>query len=171
VRQVARDSTDDDSTDTPLRAVGRVTFRSTPHLRCLAFRFSRQEEFVERFSFTSDVAFVPRGNLLEHVTVAPLTPSIVEGSLIQAAIFRVAPGGGLGRHPATYSQILAVLEGSGVVSGQDGIEEPIVTGEAVFWREGEEHETRSTNGLTALILEGQSLDRFRARPASPQASS
>jgi quercetin dioxygenase-like cupin family protein len=137
----------------------------------LAFRFSRREELVERFSFASDVAFVPRGDLLEHVTVAPLTPSIFEGALIQAAIFRVAPGGGLRRHPATYPQLLAVLEGSGVVSGPDGIEEPIVAGEAVFWHEGEEHETRSTNGLTALIIEGESLDRFRERPASPEALS
>jgi quercetin dioxygenase-like cupin family protein len=128
---------------------------------------------VERFSFASDVAFVPRGDLLDHVTVAPLTASIFEGSLIQAAIFRVAPGGGLRRHPATDPQILAVLEGSGAVSGTDGIEEPIVAGEAVFWHEGEEHEMKSSNGLTALIIEGQSLDRFRERPtaASPGASS
>jgi hypothetical protein len=137
----------------------------------LAVRFSRQEEFVERFSFASYVAFVPRGDLLERVTVAPLTPSIFEGSPIQAAIFRMAPGGGLRRHPATYPQILAVLEGSGVVSGPDGIEEPIVAGEAVFWHGGEEQETRSTNGLTALIIEGQGLDRFRERPASPDALS
>jgi quercetin dioxygenase-like cupin family protein len=128
---------------------------------------------VERFSFASDVAFVPRGDLLHHVTVAPLTPSIFEGSLMQAAIFRVAPGGGLRRHPATYPQILAVLEGSGAVSGTDGVEEPIVAGEAVFWHEGEEHEMKSTNGLTALIIEGESLDRFRERPtaASPESSS
>jgi quercetin dioxygenase-like cupin family protein len=126
---------------------------------------------VERFSFASDVAFAPRGDLLEHVTVAPLTPSIFEGALIQAAIFRVAPGGGLRRHPATYPQILAVLNGSGVVSGRDGVEEAIVAGEAVFWHEGEEHETSSANGLTALIIEGQSLDRFRKRPASPEAPS
>jgi quercetin dioxygenase-like cupin family protein len=137
----------------------------------LGLHVSRQEEFVERFSFASDVAFVPRGDLLEHVTVAPLTPSIFEGSVIQAAIFRVAPGGGLRRHPATCPQILAVLEGSGMVSGRDGIEEPIVAGEAVFWHEGEEHETRSTNGFTALIIEGQNLDRYRARPASPEALS
>jgi quercetin dioxygenase-like cupin family protein len=118
---------------------------------------------VERFSFASDVAFVPRGDLLDRVTVAPLTPSISEGSVIQAAIFRVAPGGGLLRHPATYPQILAVLDGSGAVSGADGIEEPIASGEAVFWEEGEEHETRSETGLTALIIEGRQLDRFRRR--------
>jgi quercetin dioxygenase-like cupin family protein len=119
---------------------------------------------MERFSFASDVAFVPRGDLLERVTVAPLTPSILEGSLVQAAIFRVAPGGRLRRHPATFPQILAVLEGSGEVSGADGVDEAIEAGEAVFWHGGEEHETRSAGGLTALIIEGENLDRFRERP-------
>jgi len=121
---------------------------------------------LERFTFASEVAFVPRGDLLEGVTVARLTPSIFEGSPIQAAIFRVAPGGRLARHPATLPQILAVLEGSGEVSGEDGIAEPIAAGEAVFWSQGEEHETRSASGLTALIIEGEQVERFRARPTA-----
>jgi quercetin dioxygenase-like cupin family protein len=120
---------------------------------------------VERFSFAREVAFVPRGDLLDGVTVAPLTPSLFEGSLIQVAIFRVAPGGRLLRHPATYPQILAVLDGSGDMSGADGVDQPIVAGEAVYWHEGEEHEMKSADGLTALIIEGQSLDRFRKRPS------
>ena len=120
---------------------------------------------MERFSFASEVAYVPRGDLLDRVTVAPLTSSILEGSLIQAAIFRVAPGGRLLCHPATFPQILAVVEGSGEVSGADGVDEPIVAGEAVFWHQGEEHETKSGAGLTALIIEGENLDRFRERPA------
>lgn len=119
---------------------------------------------VERFSFASEVAFVPHGDLLDRVTVAPLTPSIFEGSLIQAAIFRFAPGGRLLRHPATVPHILAVVEGSGEVSGADGVDEPIVAGEAVFWHEGEEHEIKSDIGLTALIILGANLDRFRERP-------
>src|SRR3546814_3585393 len=45
---------------------------------------STMEVVVERFSFAPDVAFVPRGDLLDGVTVAPLTPSIFEGSPIQA---------------------------------------------------------------------------------------
>jgi quercetin dioxygenase-like cupin family protein len=69
------------------------------------------EVVVERFSFASEVAFVPRGDLPDGVTVAPPTSSIFEGSPIQAAIFRFAPGGRLARHPATCPQILAVLEG------------------------------------------------------------
>ena len=46
-----------------------------------------QEVGMERFSFGDDVAFVPRGDLLDRVTVAPLTQSIDEGSLV--------PGGDL----------------------------------------------------------------------------
>ena len=119
---------------------------------------------MERFSFASDVAFVPRGDLLDGVTVAPLTAPFEEGALLQAAIFRFEPGGRLRRHPATFPQILAVLEGSGEVSGVNGVDEPIGVGEAVFWHEGEEHETKSGVGLTALIIEGESLHRFRAPP-------
>jgi quercetin dioxygenase-like cupin family protein len=120
---------------------------------------------VERFSFASEVAFVPRGDLLDRVTVAPLTAPILEGSLVQAAIFRFKPGARLRRHPAgTFPQIFAVLEGSGEVSGADGVDEPIEAGEAVFWHGGEEHGTTSAGGLTALIIEGENLDRFRERP-------
>jgi quercetin dioxygenase-like cupin family protein len=118
---------------------------------------------VERFSFTSQDAFVPRGDLLDRVTVAPLTSPFEEGALVQAAIFRFEPGGRLGRHPATMPQIFAVLEGSGDVSGMSGVDEPIGAGEAVFLHEGEEHELKSEAGLTALIIEGERLDRFRER--------
>ena len=57
-----------------------------------------------------------------------------------------------------------MLEGSGEVSGTDGVEEPIEAGEAVFWDRDEEHEMRSTGGLTALIIEGENRGRFRERP-------
>jgi quercetin dioxygenase-like cupin family protein len=116
---------------------------------------------LERFRFSEDVAFVPREELLDGVTVAPLARSISQGAPFQAAVFRVAPGGRIGRHPATYPQILAVLDGSGEVSGPTGVDEPIGAGEAVFWKEGEEHETKTEAGLTALIIEGEGLDRFR----------
>jgi quercetin dioxygenase-like cupin family protein len=129
----------------------------------------RKEVRVERFSFAHDVAFVPRGDLLDRVTVAPLTASIFEGAPIQAAIFRVAPGGRLLGHSATFPQIFAVLEGSGHVTGEDGMDEPISAGEAVFWRKGEEHGTASVAGLTALIIEGDGVSPFRGRPTAPSA--
>ena len=120
---------------------------------------------MERFSFGEGVAFVPRGDLLDGVTIAPLTRPFEEGALVQAAIFRFEPGGRIRRHPGTYPQIIAVLEGSGEVSGANGVDEPIGAGEAVFLREGEAHEMKSEAGLTALIIEGESLERHRGRPA------
>jgi quercetin dioxygenase-like cupin family protein len=54
-------------------------------------------------------------------------------------------------------QILAVLEGSGRVSGAEGEPQPISAGEAVFWSKGEVHEVVSEHGLTALVLEGDGL--------------
>jgi quercetin dioxygenase-like cupin family protein len=122
---------------------------------------------VERFSFAPEAAFVPRGDLLDHVSMAPLTQPFEEGALVGAAIFRFEPGGRIRRHPGTHPQILAVLEGSGEVSGENGVDEPIGAGEAVFLHEGEDHEMKSEGGLTALIIEGESLDRFRGRPRPP----
>lgn len=121
---------------------------------------------MERFSFAPGVAFVPRGVLLDQVTVAPLTSPFEEGALVQAAIFRFAPGGRLLRHPTTIPEVFAVLEGSGEVSGADGVVEPIAAGEAVFWHKGEEQEMRSVAGLTVLIIQGESVDRFRRRSSS-----
>jgi quercetin dioxygenase-like cupin family protein len=116
---------------------------------------------MERLSFSPEAAFAPRDDVLEDVTVAPLSGSIFLGAPFQAAVFRIAPGGRIARHPATHPQILAVLEGSGEVSGGDGGREPIAAGEAVFWEQGEEHETSSDAGLTALIIEGDGLEPFR----------
>jgi quercetin dioxygenase-like cupin family protein len=115
---------------------------------------------VQRFRFDDDVAFAPREELLDGVTVAPLSRSISQGSSFQAAVFRVAPGGRIARHPASYPQILAVLEGSGEVNGAGGVDEQIAAGEAVFWPTGEEHETKTASGLTALIIAGDGLEPF-----------
>ena len=95
------------------------------------------------------------------MTIAPLTAPRSESSPFQTAVFRVAPGGRIVRHPASDPQILAVLEGAGEVSGQAGVDEPIEAGEAVFWQAGEEHEVKTATGLTALIIEGDGLEPFR----------
>jgi quercetin dioxygenase-like cupin family protein len=116
---------------------------------------------VERLSIGAEAAFAPRDERLEGVTVAPLTGSIFAGSPFQSAVFRLAPGGRIARHPADVPQVLAVLEGSVDVSGADDAAEPLGPGEAVFWRQGEEHETTSSNGATVLIVEGAGLEPFR----------
>lgn len=120
------------------------------------------EVVVEKFSFAPEIAFVPRGGVpLEGVTIAPLTPPVSGGSPFMAAIFRFAPGGRIPRHAGTIPQIIAVLDGSGEVRGADGVGEPIAAGDALLLSQGEEHEVTSAVGLTALIIEGDRLDRFR----------
>jgi quercetin dioxygenase-like cupin family protein len=116
---------------------------------------------MERLSFGVESAFTPREDLLVDVTVAPLTARPESGCPVKAAIFRIAPKGRIARHPATFPQILAVLEGLGQVSGAAGRFQPIAAGEAVFWAAGEEHETQTETGMTALILESEELQPWR----------
>jgi quercetin dioxygenase-like cupin family protein len=94
----------------------------------------------------------------EGVTLAPLTQPLARGGSLQAACFRLESGGCIGRHPATVAQLLAVVDGSGFVSGADGDEQAIGAGEAVFWEAGEEHETRTEAGLTGIVIEASQLE-------------
>ena len=73
-------------------------------------------------------------------------------------MIEIAPGGVVARHPAVGAQLFVVVSGSGWVSGGDGEREPIEAGEAVLWEPGEEHESGSDEGMTALVVEAESLD-------------
>jgi quercetin dioxygenase-like cupin family protein len=79
------------------------------------------------------------------------------------SVVHLAAGGRIGRHPAASAQVLAVVSGSGLVSGGSGEEQPIDAGTAAVWEEGEEHETRTAGGLVAFMLEGAAV-RVLAEP-------
>lgn len=64
----------------------------------------------------------------------------------------------LARHPAVNNQLFLVVQGGGIVSGYDSIQVSIKEGQAAFWEAGESHETKSQNGLVAIVLEGVNLD-------------
>jgi quercetin dioxygenase-like cupin family protein len=66
----------------------------------------------------------------------------------------LAPGGVIGQHPAVGRQLLVVLAGEADVSGADGSTRRLAPGQAAVWEPGEQHETRSATGLSALIVEG-----------------
>ena len=70
-------------------------------------------------------------------------------------VLQLAPGGVVGRHPADGRQLLAVLAGDALVSGSYGDAEAIGPGQAAVWEPYELHETSTTGGLTALVLEGE----------------
>ncbi len=69
----------------------------------------------------------------------------------------LAPHGFIAEHPSVGEQLLAVVAGSGWVSGADGKQRAIAPGEAAYWVDGEVHETRTEDGLTAIIIEGERL--------------
>jgi len=74
-----------------------------------------------------------------------------------AVVIEVSPGGVVARHAAVVPQLFVVVSGSGWVSGAGGGREAIGAGEAVLWDQGEEHESGSEEGMTALVLESESL--------------
>jgi quercetin dioxygenase-like cupin family protein len=116
---------------------------------------------VETLRFGAERAHAIDAFGSEGVTMAPLTEPTGRGAQVQAACFRLEPGGRIGRHPASVPQLLAVVAGSGWASGADGVPQPLGSGDAVFWEAGEEHETGTDDGLTAIVLEGESLLPFR----------
>jgi quercetin dioxygenase-like cupin family protein len=73
-------------------------------------------------------------------------------------VIEIGPGGVVGRHPAGVAQLFAVVRGSGWVSGSDGEREALTAGEAVLFEQGEEHESGSDDGMTALVVEAESID-------------
>jgi quercetin dioxygenase-like cupin family protein len=72
-------------------------------------------------------------------------------------VIEIAPGGVVARHPAVAAQLFAVVRGSGWVSGVEGDREPIAAGEAVLWEPGEQHESGSDGGMTALVVEADAF--------------
>jgi quercetin dioxygenase-like cupin family protein len=75
-----------------------------------------------------------------------------------AVVIEIGPGGVVGRHSSVVAQLFVVARGSGWVSGAEGEREPIDAGDAVLWELGEEHESGSASGMTALVLEAEALD-------------
>jgi hypothetical protein len=97
----------------------------------------------------------------ERAVTAPGSVSALVRRLATEAhtvVIEIGAGGVVARHPAVVPQLFVVVRGSGWVSGADGTREPIRAGEAVLWEQGEEHESGSDEGMTALVVEAESLD-------------
>ncbi|CAN5511579.1 hypothetical protein BH11ACT8_BH11ACT8_15620 [soil metagenome] len=70
-------------------------------------------------------------------------------------VVRLDANGIIGRHPAAGRQLLVLLSGDARVAGYDGTPVDLRPGQAAVWESGESHETRSREGLTALVIEGE----------------
>ncbi|WHZ04031.1 AraC family ligand binding domain-containing protein [Neobacillus sp. YX16] len=68
-------------------------------------------------------------------------------------------GNGLiGFHQAVGPQLLLILNGEGLVSINQEEYHKVQPGDAVFWEKDEWHETKSENGLTAIVIESEELN-------------
>ncbi|WP_151735031.1 cupin domain-containing protein [Paenibacillus tengchongensis] len=66
--------------------------------------------------------------------------------------------GVIGRHAAPVPQLLLIVSGEGQVTGNEGITASVYPGDAVFWERDEWHETRTTVGMTAIVIESGALN-------------
>lgn len=95
-----------------------------------------------------------------HVSGVNISPIAGGHEDLRLACMHFAPGGVIGRHPAITPQLFLVTQGEGMVSGEGDVLLPISAGQAAFWEPGEQHESRSESGMTAIVVELPRLDLF-----------
>jgi GrpB-like predicted nucleotidyltransferase (UPF0157 family) len=103
------------------------------------------------YRFDEEVS-IPISRLGSRFRIGPLTGA---DSHVRVQIMHLPAQGLIGRHPAASPQLFAVVAGSGWVSGEDGRRREVKPGYAALWDEGEEHESGSEGGLTAVCIEGE----------------
>ncbi|UHA74310.1 cupin [Paenibacillus sp. 481] len=63
----------------------------------------------------------------------------------------------IGYHQAVVPQLLLVMNGEGYVRGEKEEYVHVQAGDAVFWDKDEWHETKTSHGLTAIVIESEQL--------------
>ena len=77
---------------------------------------------------------------------------------VRVSLLRLDVGGIVGEHPATSTQVFLVVAGSGWVRSRNEERRPIEAGRAAVWDAGEAHESGSDVGLTAVVIEAETLE-------------
>lgn len=62
-------------------------------------------------------------------------------------------GGCIGEHPAGFSQLFLVVQGSGWAAGADGVRVPLPSGHGALIERGERHSKGSEDGMTAIMVQ------------------
>jgi quercetin dioxygenase-like cupin family protein len=76
----------------------------------------------------------------------------------QVGVMHLGANGLVGYHQATTPQLFIVVAGEGWVRGGAGENWRIVPGQAAFWQKDEWHESGTETGMSALVVESESLD-------------
>jgi hypothetical protein len=108
------------------------------------FRFARDEKVVDQFGSAGVRA----------------TRIAAGAGPVRLTCLTVDPGGVIGMHPATETQLFLVVGGDGWATGPDAARIPLTAGWGVRWEAGEDHMSGTDTGLTAIAIEGTSLHVF-----------
>jgi quercetin dioxygenase-like cupin family protein len=86
------------------------------------------------------------------------SPILRDAEQVRVGAMHLEPNGVIGRHEATVEQLFLVVGGEGLVTGAASEPAAVGAGCAVFWGQGEMHETRAgAMGLLAIVVEGDDL--------------
>lgn len=78
-------------------------------------------------------------------------------SKISINFIHLEANGIIGNHKAPVNQIFLIVDGEAIVSSNNHTTVSISKNTAVFFEAGEMHETRTNNGLNAVIIESPDL--------------
>ncbi|WP_367643890.1 cupin [Bacillus sp. THAF10] len=76
----------------------------------------------------------------------------------QIGCMHLGQNGIVGYHQATVPQLLIVVQGEGWVRGEEDKYRRVTQGNAVLWAKDEWHETKTEQGLTAIVIESEELN-------------
>src|SRR4051812_3539132 len=102
------------------------------------------------FRFDEDVS-IPISEFDSRFRIGPLTGL---DSRVRVQLMYLPREGLIGRHPTATRQFLGVITGRGWVSGHDDERRDVGPGYGALWEPGEEHETGSDDGMTAICIAG-----------------
>lgn len=109
---------------------------------------------MEFYSFSKE-----NGKKIAHFNSDFIMSRIIQtDKTTQIGCMHLEKNGIVGYHQAVTPQLMLVLNGEGYVRNE--IEEyyKVQAGNAIFWGKGEWHETKTDKGLTAIVIESESLE-------------
>lgn len=87
-----------------------------------------------------------------------MTRIVQTNSAASIGCMHLGENGLIGYHQAVGPQLLLILSGEGLVSIDQKEYFKVLPGDAVFWGKDEWHETKTANGLTAIVIESEELN-------------
>lgn len=87
----------------------------------------------------------------------------LEDEAVISSIY-LQPGGKIGYHQAASPQLFLLVQGEGWIRSTGEEKLAVREGQAIFWDQGEWHESGSENGMIAVIIEGVRFDPAKLMP-------